>query len=309
MSPHSSPSSIPLFPPRSPHSHLPVHRSPLPSSSSPPHSHLPCSPPLPHSCLPHSPPHFHLLTDYTVYSAAAPSGGPLLLFFLNTLDTYSLLPTDSTHNLTYHRLVEVFKYGFALRTQLGDPNCDRCGDIREQVLATQATMIKYVTCYERLKPGFVNLIFVVIDWERLGVTRSILTRSTLTRSTCHEINSHEINLSRDQLKLISWLTSWSRGNRSCENWSRDTESFSVCWSRDTESFSVCWSHDKLILWELILWQVDLVAIDLVKGSPEKNRPTQYKWGHWKYNNPMQAMNVTTIKIGWLPCRANFSQIF
>ena len=237
MSPPSSPSSIPLFPPRSPHSHLPVHRSPLPSSSSPPHSHLPCSPPLPHSCLPHSPPHFHLLTDYTVYSAAAPSGGPLLLFFLNTLDTYSLLPTDSTHNLTYHRLVEVFKYGFALRTQLGDPNCDRCGDIREQVLATQATMIKYVTCYERVKPSFVNLIFVVSDWERFGVTRSILTRSTLTRSTCQEINSHEINLSRDQLKLISWqvdlMTSWSRGNRSCENWSRNTESFSVCWSRDT----------------------------------------------------------------------------
>ena len=122
----------------SPYLHL------LPCPFPPPFFLIPPSSP-PHSCPSHPPPHLHLLTDYTVYSAAAPSGGPLLLFFLNTLDTYSLLPINSTQNLTYHRLVEVFKYGFALRTQLGDPNFDSCTAIRKQVLDTQATMIRYVT--------------------------------------------------------------------------------------------------------------------------------------------------------------------
>ena len=165
------------------YSHLPVHPFPLPSSSSPPHSHLP-----------RSPPHFHLLTDYTVYSAAAPSGGPLLLFFLNTLDTYSLLPTDSTHNLTYHRLVEVFKYGFALRTQLGDPNCERCKDIREQVLATQATMIKYVTCYERLKPVFVNLIFVCEQLRKIGLRINTNDVIESTTTPIHAMNVTKIKI-------------------------------------------------------------------------------------------------------------------
>ena len=37
------------------------------------------------------------------------------------LDTYPLLPTNATYNLTYHRMIEEFEYGFALRAQLGDP--------------------------------------------------------------------------------------------------------------------------------------------------------------------------------------------
>ena len=92
--------------------------------------------------FPTLPPPFLHLTGHTVYSTAAPSGGPLLLFILNALDTYPLLPTNATYNLTYHRLIEVFKYGFALRTQLGDPNCAECEGIKELVLATQENMTR-----------------------------------------------------------------------------------------------------------------------------------------------------------------------
>ena len=89
------------------------------------------------------PPHLPLLAGHTIYSTAAPSGGPLLLFILNTLETYPLFPANSTYNLTYHRLIEIFKYGFALRTQLGDPNCAECENIKELVIATQENMTRW----------------------------------------------------------------------------------------------------------------------------------------------------------------------
>lgn len=80
---------------------------------------------------------------YSMYAPPSPSGGPLLLFTLNVMDNYDILDTsDKTSglNLTYHRLVEAFKYGFALRTQLGDPDCANCSDIADEILAVQMNM-------------------------------------------------------------------------------------------------------------------------------------------------------------------------
>ena len=84
--------------------------------------------------------HPHTLTGYTLYTAPPPSGGPELLFPLNLLSLYthhnppsppSPSPSPSASddlNLTYHRMVEAFKYMFALRSQLGDTDCDGCDE-------------------------------------------------------------------------------------------------------------------------------------------------------------------------------------
>ena len=90
---------------------------------------------------PSLPPSLPPSPDYTAYSMGAPAGGDTLLFSLNVLDSYGLSPLDGESNLTYHRMVEVFKFAFALRTQLGDPDCDQCdaGSVR----AVEANMTRY----------------------------------------------------------------------------------------------------------------------------------------------------------------------
>ena len=96
--------------------------------------------PLLKLALTHTP---FIISGYTIYSTPAPSGGPLLLFILNVMDEYHLSPS-SNFNLTYHRLVEAFKYGFALRTLFGDPNCEECGDIKKEILEDQRNMTRYI---------------------------------------------------------------------------------------------------------------------------------------------------------------------
>ncbi|XP_022916451.1 glutathione hydrolase 1 proenzyme-like isoform X2 [Onthophagus taurus] len=60
-----------------------------------------------------------------LHTIGLPGGGPLLCFILNILAGYnmtkeSIEDTNSTV-LTYHRVVEAFKYAYARRTELGDP--------------------------------------------------------------------------------------------------------------------------------------------------------------------------------------------
>ncbi|XP_066267537.1 glutathione hydrolase 1 proenzyme-like isoform X1 [Branchiostoma lanceolatum] len=62
----------------------------------------------------------------TVLSSPAPSSGPVLSLILNILDGYRLnassVDGDDNQILTYHRIVEAFKFAYAKRTELGDPN-------------------------------------------------------------------------------------------------------------------------------------------------------------------------------------------
>ena len=78
----------------------------------------------------------------THYSIGPPGSGAILAYILNILDNYNIQPGDDGpllhHRYGVHhppslnmcsRIVESFKWGFALRTELGDP----VGDIRDYV--------------------------------------------------------------------------------------------------------------------------------------------------------------------------------
>nr|XP_029729972.1 scoloptoxin SSD14-like [Aedes albopictus] len=55
----------------------------------------------------------------TVYSAALPGGGTILVHMLNVLDGFkNLSPNDP---ITWQRVVETFKHAYGVRTRLGDP--------------------------------------------------------------------------------------------------------------------------------------------------------------------------------------------
>lgn len=62
-----------------------------------------------------------------------PGSGVLLAFILNILDGYnfnktSIEDTESTV-LTYHRIIEAFKYAYAKRTELGDMRFNNLTDV------------------------------------------------------------------------------------------------------------------------------------------------------------------------------------
>ncbi|XP_078585959.1 glutathione hydrolase 1 proenzyme-like [Branchiostoma floridae x Branchiostoma japonicum] len=57
-----------------------------------------------------------------ILTAPAPSGGPSLLSILNIMEGYNMTGKDATKAVTYQRLVEAFKFGYAQHTTLGDPD-------------------------------------------------------------------------------------------------------------------------------------------------------------------------------------------
>ncbi|KAF9434162.1 hypothetical protein BGZ76_008470, partial [Entomortierella beljakovae] len=57
-----------------------------------------------------------------VYTTPAPTSGPVLISILNILERYDLGRFKENANVEVHRLVEAMKFGYAQRTELGDPD-------------------------------------------------------------------------------------------------------------------------------------------------------------------------------------------
>ena len=57
-----------------------------------------------------------------MYSIPPPGSGVLTAYILNILDAFLLQDSTGKDPLTYHRIAEAFKYAYAQRTKLADPD-------------------------------------------------------------------------------------------------------------------------------------------------------------------------------------------
>lgn len=94
----------------------------------------------------------------TVQAPPPPGGGPLLAFMLATMDMFrpsrgDLMPDNS---LTYHRLVETFKFAQPFREDLGDDQFEDVEDVRRTDVDHRYTIVSGWTPWPLLHPTLLS---------------------------------------------------------------------------------------------------------------------------------------------------------
>lgn len=108
------------------------------------------------------------LDNWVIYSPPPPGSGAVLSLILNILEGYGLTP-DSVSNtdksaLTYHRMIEAFKFAYAKRSALGDEDFLDIKEFVDQMISQayadelRAKISDEVThTYEYYEPAFLNV--------------------------------------------------------------------------------------------------------------------------------------------------------
>uniref|UniRef100_UPI00398EE69E glutathione hydrolase 1 proenzyme-like n=1 Tax=Pristiophorus japonicus TaxID=55135 RepID=UPI00398EE69E len=130
------------------------------------------------------------LDEYTVYVPGAPSGGPVLALILKILEGYNFsresVSTREKKGLTYHRIIEAFKFAFAERSKLEYPTSTshrkvieiiaKANDIRKKINDSNTNeRIDYygIKCFLPGQGGTSHLSVVAQDGSAVSVTSTI----------------------------------------------------------------------------------------------------------------------------------------
>ncbi|XP_013413107.1 glutathione hydrolase 1 proenzyme-like [Lingula anatina] len=82
---------------------------------------------------------------YRVWSSAAPTAGPVLLYMLNILSQFEMTAKDFNTTLMYHRLAETFKFGYNKMSQLGDSNKETVEKVVQEMFNSSAANLTRYT--------------------------------------------------------------------------------------------------------------------------------------------------------------------
>lgn len=78
--------------------------------------------------------------DLTIYTAPPPGSGVILAFIVNVLQ--NIVPINN-QNIMWHRIVEAFKWAYAKRTELGDPEFVDIGELLTKCVNHINRVIEY----------------------------------------------------------------------------------------------------------------------------------------------------------------------